>query len=599
MSVSGGAVDMPRRPDQDYSPPPGGVVPGARTVVRARQLIIQGAGGGVFVYDLANNLVDSIAFMAGVDPLTHTNDPGIANRGTVGGLARQVQINAGVINFDNALAIGGPYSTAGSLGLTQISAGPGTEIITTQTGSFAISSSPGTGGRVYLAPSGVGSSDTLGILIFLAAGLEVVLLPGTFGPLTASLAFAVDKGRLRGCGWDTQVQFPGDTISPAIGMADTTVRNVDIRNLRLTNTAATPAGIAVDASFFHFSKIKNVLIDGATKNPNVGVQYTGTTGNHYNAIEDCVINVDGANAVGLAYTGGGGGAISNTARNMRIIPSTTDATQTGIIVASRSIELDHVDIEHAAGIGVDIQAGGDACLMTSPYLESNGTNVQFAAGVVVPVILGGTILTGVTADITDNGAISPVIRGVRTTAGVPYNRDVMQSASPTGRILQVINTATPSDVSVRLDAKAAGDQQIGGGVTGDSGRRWRTLASGQMDHGSGTGAPTQSIIPVVASALYQVASADLAISTVGRGLQIKEGSNARMGTAVMNGTTNVVVPNTSITANTRIIGLTVQVPGGTPGKVIVVTRSVGVSITIVSDSATDTSTVAFMLVEPA
>lgn len=54
---------------------------------------------------------------------------------------------------------------------------------------------------------------------------------------------------------------------------------------------------------------------------------------------------------------------------------------------------------------------------------------------------------------------------------------------------------------------------------------------------------------------------------------------------------------TTVTANTRIF-LTSQADGGTPGWLRVTARSVGANFTITSSSATDTSTVAFLLVEP-
>lgn len=93
----------------------------------------------------------------------------------------------------------------------------------------------------------------------------------------------------------------------------------------------------------------------------------------------------------------------------------------------------------------------------------------------------------------------------------------------------------------------------------------------------------------------QDSTGNLATSVAGKGLTIKEGSNARSGTAVLVGGT-VVVSNTTVTALTRI-QLTSQADGGTPGFLRVSTRSNGVSFTITSSSGTDTSTVAYLLVE--
>jgi parallel beta-helix repeat protein len=68
------------------------------------------------------------------------------------------------------------------------------------------------------------------------------------------------------------------------------------------------------------------------------------------------------------------------------------------------------------------------------------------------------------------------------------------------------------------------------------------------------------------------------------------------GTAVL--VAGTVSPTaTTVTANTRIF-LTSQADGGTPGWLRVTARSVGANFTITSSSATDTSTVAYVLIEP-
>lgn len=90
---------------------------------------------------------------------------------------------------------------------------------------------------------------------------------------------------------------------------------------------------------------------------------------------------------------------------------------------------------------------------------------------------------------------------------------------------------------------------------------------------------------------------DVSISTAGKGLLIKEGTNAKMGRATLVGGT-VVVSTTAVTANSEIF-LTTQTPGGTLGAVYVSARTAATSFTITSISAIDTSIVAWMIVEPA
>ena len=94
-----------------------------------------------------------------------------------------------------------------------------------------------------------------------------------------------------------------------------------------------------------------------------------------------------------------------------------------------------------------------------------------------------------------------------------------------------------------------------------------------------------------------IATGNLDVSSAGFGLKIAEGSNAKQGTATLNGTTAVVVGNTSVTANSRIF-LTVNTPGGTVGSPYVSATSVGTSFSIKSTQIGDTSTVAWLITEP-
>lgn len=85
------------------------------------------------------------------------------------------------------------------------------------------------------------------------------------------------------------------------------------------------------------------------------------------------------------------------------------------------------------------------------------------------------------------------------------------------------------------------------------------------------------------------------ISTIGKGLQIKTGTNAKIGTSVLVAGT-VTVANTSVTANSRIF-LTSQVDGGTVGFLRITAKTAATSFVITSSSLLDTSTVAWMIVE--
>jgi hypothetical protein len=89
----------------------------------------------------------------------------------------------------------------------------------------------------------------------------------------------------------------------------------------------------------------------------------------------------------------------------------------------------------------------------------------------------------------------------------------------------------------------------------------------------------------------------LQILRAGQTLAIKEGSNSCMGTAVLVAGT-VTVSTTAVTASSRIF-TTIQTAGGTVGVHYISARSAGTSFTVTSSSASDTSTIAWHLFEPA
>jgi hypothetical protein len=125
---------------------------------------------------------------------------------------------------------------------------------------------------------------------------------------------------------------------------------------------------------------------------------------------------------------------------------------------------------------------------------------------------------------------------------------------------------------------------------------WRMDGNGGITYGPGSAArdTTWSRQGV---AMIGTPDSDIIIGLAGKGLRIKEGTNARMGTATLAAGT-VTVNNTSITANTRIV-LAVKTPGGTPGALFVNAVTVGTSFVIKSTSSTDTSVVGYVLFEAA
>ena len=95
----------------------------------------------------------------------------------------------------------------------------------------------------------------------------------------------------------------------------------------------------------------------------------------------------------------------------------------------------------------------------------------------------------------------------------------------------------------------------------------------------------------------QPQAGDLVVMLEGKGLQVKEGTNATMGEGVFVGGT-ITVATTAALASSRIF-VTTQSPAGTVGAPYISARSAGTNFTITSTEGVDTSTVAWFIVEPA
>ena len=134
---------------------------------------------------------------------------------------------------------------------------------------------------------------------------------------------------------------------------------------------------------------------------------------------------------------------------------------------------------------------------------------------------------------------------------------------------------------------------VGGSTTGTAGQLYIQLLGGSSPS---TGAKFV-IVDKDNVELFRVPFiGGLFISKLGTGINIKEGADATMGVATLVGGT-VVVSTTAVTATSRIF-LTHQNNSGTPGFVSVSARTASTSFTILSASATDTSDIGWVIIEP-
>jgi len=150
-----------------------------------------------------------------------------------------------------------------------------------------------------------------------------------------------------------------------------------------------------------------------------------------------------------------------------------------------------------------------------------------------------------------------------------------------------IGTANGLSLATQVLSLAAATNSVPGALTA-------------ADHTTYSGyAATIATLAPLASPVFtgnvNVSTGNLLISTLGKGLQVKTGTNSKIGTVTLVGGT-ATVANTSVTANSLIF-LTEQTTGGTVGFTRISAKTVGTSFTITSSNPLDTSVVAWMIVE--
>lgn len=185
------------------------------------------------------------------------------------------------------------------------------------------------------------------------------------------------------------------------------------------------------------------------------------------------------------------------------------------------------------------------------------------------------------------GASGPAAGALISVVGNGPSNTTLAGLTDTARNIKVAN-GSGGTVTALFDttANAGSGTQTGLTIsaTGGGNNYAALIYSGRT--GIGTGTPTDSLD----------VNGNIRISGV-KGLKINEGTNATMGTATANGVTNVVVATTKVTATSRIF-LTAQTAGAGPGELYITARTAGTSFSFKSTSATDNSTVAWIIIEP-
>lgn len=141
----------------------------------------------------------------------------------------------------------------------------------------------------------------------------------------------------------------------------------------------------------------------------------------------------------------------------------------------------------------------------------------------------------------------------------------------------------------------------GGTLSGGIATMGRFVPSSSSVPTTGINLPAANTLGLSTNSTLRVrveSTGQVALQTVGAGLSIAEGSNAKMGTCTLVAGT-CTFTTTAVTANSRIFCTAQSLGTVTAGQGIAVSaRTAGTSYTVTSGSAIDTSVIACMLVEP-
>ena len=354
---------------------------------------------------------------------------------------------------------------------------------------------------------------------------------------------------------------------------------------------------------------------------------TGGTGAAFRVVGNCAaIFVQNLDALG-PQTGSANVVIESGTngdpQNVQIAGGVIQQGIVGILIAgaANQVRVRNVRILNNQTHNVSVTSTGygiylDECLISLGGAGATGTNYDInwtgtAEGFITDCRFGTAVVSTGTAGVQGiiniaNGTVVRVLNANFTGSG-SSSSNWYPTATP-----QIATRVDGTNYEMRgnIDMQMASGQRmslrpssrssntlainVGSGTNDD----FRLLGDGTQQFGAGGASARDTTWARQGAAQIGTTDSDIIIGLAGKGLRVKEGSNAKMGTAVLNGTTAVTVSTTAVTATSRIL-LTINTPGGTPASPYVFTRTAGTSFQIKSTGASDTSTVVWMLVEPA
>lgn len=351
-------------------------------------------------------------------------------------------------------------------------------------------------------------------------------------------------------------------------------------NLQVGNTLLLPN---LTAGRVVFSSGTSALIDAA------GFSYSTANGLESNRGNGVIDNTFvGRNAGNTTVTGS-----ENTAFGSSALANVTSSLQNtafgsgslaALTTADSNTGIGRNSLQSLQTIGADNVAVGENTLRALVNAGLTNTAIGASAGAALTSGNGNIFLGAVTGNGITSSSNTLYAGGSGANSRI---QTVYLGAGPTD--------STPATVTVNVTGGSGADTSgarlnFAGGISTGAGVGGSIVLQTSPATGSSS-TPNTLADRLTVDQLGQVS-----INTVGRGLSVKEGSNAKMGTSVLVAGT-VTVSTTAVTATSRVF-LTSQVDGGTVGFVRVSTRTAGTSFVITSSLGTDTSTIAWFIVEP-
>jgi hypothetical protein len=431
---------------------------------------------------------------------------------------------------------------------------------------------------------------------------------------------------------DVQITDPvGHASTVALDISDGSngVANWELRNVYLTSDHTRKLGTGLRCIF----ALKGLIVGGAIEGWATGVDLQSISGQQSNANAFFGMKIR-VNTIGVKMTDVG---------DLFMYGGTTEGNGTGIehesgvlfsagqhfennVAPRRNIHttgsgtiVSISDEFYSSGTDLDvfIESGAGRHSFTSPTFNAGvkhtGTGIVTILNPVNAVAVAGT---GPITQISGSG-----IQRLQGSGDAPFPftgysqltaRSLALSAGTDASTTAAIGGGGEAPTAVRsarlvLDAPHS-NSRVGSATTGlrrNGAEIWTvgidTTASRDAKHANSDyswfDAHKSAYVAALALTGDYTVMGDLIAGSAGKGLRIREGTNAKLGTAVLVAGSAVVT--TSMVTPTSRIFLSNNASAGSVGTPYVSSRSPGKSFTISSTNRLDTSTIAWLIVEPA